>query len=106
MVGPEGKVVGVDMTPDMLQKARRSAEEAGMTNVEFRDGYAEEAPVPDGWADVVISNGVVNLCPDKPTVYAEMYRVLKPGGCLQIADIIVQREIPDEARRDIDLWTG
>ncbi|MBT3269125.1 DUF2652 domain-containing protein [Candidatus Poribacteria bacterium] len=106
IVGPAGAVVGVEMTPGMLHKARQSAAEAGIGQVEFREGYAEELPVPDEWADVVISNGVVNLCPDKAAVYGEMYRVLKPGGRLQLADIIVQKEIPDEAKRDIDLWTG
>ncbi len=106
MVGPKGQVVGVDMTPEMLRKARKAASQAGLRNVRFRHGYAESLPVPDGWADVVISNGVVNLCPDKLAVFREMYRVLKPGGRLQIADIIVQKAVPDSAKGDIGLWTG
>lgn len=106
MVGPSGQVVGVDMTQPMLKKARSAAEEAGLTNVEFREGHAESMPVPDGWADVVISNGVVNLCPDKSEVFGEIYRVLKPGGRIQIGDIMVEKAVPDEAKEDIDLWTG
>ncbi len=106
MVGPEGHVVGVDMTPVMLEKARAAAEEAGLENVEFHQSYAEELPVPDSWADVVISNGVLNLMPDKPAVLIEMFRALKPGGRLQIADILVQKAVPEEAKRKIDLWTG
>ncbi len=106
MVGPEGRVVGVDMTPMMLDKARRAAEEAGLKNAEFDRAYAEELPVPDGWADVVISNGVLNLMPDKPAVLREMFRVLKPGGRLQIGDILVQKAVPESAKRKIDLWTG
>jgi arsenite methyltransferase len=106
MVGPEGAVVGVDMTPEMLARARRSAEEAGAANVEFRQGVAEALPVPDGWADVVISNGVLNLFPDKQAGLAEMARVLAPGGRLQIGDILVERSVGDKAKRDIDLWKG
>jgi arsenite methyltransferase len=106
MVGAEGCVVGVDMTPAMLAKARQSAAEAGSANVTFREGYAEALPVPDGWADVVISNGVLNLVPDKAAALAEMARVLKPGGRAQIADILVQRPVPRSAKRQIDLWTG
>jgi len=106
MVGPEGRVVGVDMTPLMLDKARGAAREAGLDNVEFRRGYAEELPVPDGWADVVISNGVLNLMPDKPAALSEMFRVLKPGGRLQIGDILVRKAVPESAKRKIDLWTG
>lgn len=106
MVGPKGRVVGVDMTPEMLRKARKAASQAGLGNVRFRHGYAESLPVPDGWADVVISNGVVNLCPDKLAVFREMYRVLKPGGRLQIADITVQSAVPESAKVDISLWTG
>jgi SAM-dependent methyltransferase len=105
-VGPQGRVVGVDMTPEMLEKARRGAAEMGLTQVEFRQGYAETLPLPDGWADLVLSNGAVNLCPDKPAVFAEMFRVLKPGGRLQIADIMVTVPVPETARRHIDLWTG
>jgi arsenite methyltransferase len=105
-VGPEGRVIGLDMTPEMLEKARSSADEMGATNVEFKDAYAESLPVPDGWADLVISNGAINLSPHKPTVFQEINRVLKPGGRLQIADIIVQKMVPEEAKRDIDLWSG
>lgn len=106
LVGPEGQVVGVDMTPEMLEKSRAAAAEAGLAQLEIREGYIESLPLPDGWADVVISNGVVNLCPDKPTVFGEMYRVLKPGGRIQIADIMVRKAVPEEAKGDIDLWTG
>ena len=106
MVGTEGRVVGVDMTPAMLEKARQSAKAVAAGNVEFKEGYMEHLPVADGWADVVISNGVLNLTPDKTTTLAEMYRVLKPGGRLQIADILVQAPVPEEAKTQIDLWTG
>ncbi|MFQ5925637.1 MAG: methyltransferase domain-containing protein, partial [Dehalococcoidia bacterium] len=105
-VGPRGRVIGVDMTPEMLEKARRNADSLGIGNAEFREGLTEDMPLEDGSADVVISNGVINLCPDKEAVYRELYRVLKPGGRLMIADIIVQRAVPDEAKKDIDLWTG
>jgi arsenite methyltransferase len=106
MVGPNGQVIGVDMTPAMLEKARKSAIEAGLGNVEFRDGLAESLPVPERWADVVISNGVLNLLPDKLAALQEMARVLKPTGRLQIGDILVQQAVPEEAKRHIDLWTG
>ena len=106
MVGAEGSVVGVDMTPAMLVKARQSAAQAGMANVTFCEGYAEALPVPNGWADVVISNGVLNLVPDKAAALQEMARVLKPGGRVQIADILVQQPVPESAKRQIDLWTG
>jgi arsenite methyltransferase len=106
MVGPRGQVIGVDMTPQMLEKARGSAAELGLTNVEFREGLAEELPAPDGWADVVISNGVLNLTPDKAATLREMARVLKPKGRLQIGDILVDKPVPAEARLDIDLWAG
>jgi SAM-dependent methyltransferase len=106
LVGPTGVVLGVDMTPEMLQKARAAAVEAGLQHVEFRAGYAEALPVPDRWADVVISNGVVNLCLDKLAVFREMYRVLKPGGRLQIGDILVQQAVPEAAKENVDLWTG
>ena len=106
LVGPTGHVVGVDMTPEMLKKARDAAAQAGLSHVEFRQGYAESLPISDGWADVVISNGVVNLCPDKQAVFQEMYRALKPGGRLQIGDILVQKAVPESAKEDIDLWTG
>lgn len=106
LVDPTGYVVGVDMTPEMLKKARDAAAQAGLSHVEFREGYAESLPVSDGWANVVISNGVVNLCPDKPGVFREMYRVLKPGGRIQIGDILVQKPVPESAKQKIDLWTG
>ena len=106
MVGPDGEVVGVDMTPAMLARARAAAAESGIDNVEFREAYMEDIPVPDGWADVVISNGVLNLTPDKQKTLGEMFRVLRPGGRLQIGDILVNREVPEEAKRKIDLWTG
>jgi SAM-dependent methyltransferase len=105
-VGPGGGVVGVDMTPAMLERARASAAEAGLANVEFREGLAESLPVPDGWADVVISNGVINLVPDKVGAYREIARVLKPGGRVQVADICVEKPVPESALGDIDLWTG
>jgi ubiquinone/menaquinone biosynthesis C-methylase UbiE len=106
MVGISGKVVGVDMTPAMLQKARHSAAAFGINNVEFREGYAEALPVPTAWADVVISNGVLNLMPDKSAALKEMLRVLKSGGRLQIGDILVEKPVPTSAKRKIDLWTG
>ena len=106
MVGPDGRVIGVDMTPAMLEKARRSAAEAGIDRIEFREGLMEEIPVEDGWADVVISNGVLNLTPHKPRALAEMARVLKAGGRLQIGDILVQRPVPESSKKKIDLWTG
>lgn len=106
MVAPTGRVIGVDMTPAMLKKARNAATDAELTNVEFREGYGEDLPVPDDWADVVISNGVLNLMPDKSAGLREMARVLRPGGRLQIGDILVQKEVPDEAKQNIDLWTG
>lgn len=106
LVGPAGYVVGVDMTPEMLKKARDAAAQAGLNHVEFREGYAESLPVSDGWANKVISNGVVNLCPDKPGVFREMYRVLKPSGRIQIGDILVQKPVPESAKQKIDLWTG
>lgn len=106
MVAPSGQVIGVDMTPAMLEKARLAADEAGAANVEFRQGYAEALPAADGWADVVISNGVLNLVPDKPAALREMARVLKPAGRLQIGDILVQTAVPEDAKTQIDLWSG
>jgi SAM-dependent methyltransferase len=103
-VGPEGHVVGVDMTPAMLNKARDAAAE--VSQLEFKEGFAEELPVPDGWADVIISNGVVNLCPDKNHLFAGIHRKLKPGGRIQIGDILVQKSVPEAAKNEIDLWTG
>ncbi len=104
MVGPAGNVVGIDMTPAMLKKAQQAA--AGKDNVEFREGFGEALPVSDGWADVVISNGVLNLMPDKLAGLQEMARVLKPTGRLQIGDILVQKAVPESGKRQIDLWTG
>jgi SAM-dependent methyltransferase len=104
-VGPKGHVVGVDMTPEMLVKARRSAEEMGLDHVEFREGLIEELPVEDGWADVVISNGVINLCADKRRIFSEVQRVLRPGGRIQFADIANGKPVPEAAIRNIDLWT-
>jgi arsenite methyltransferase len=105
-VGPDGQVIGVDMTAEMLTKSRQTARALGLGHVQFRDGLAEALPVEDAWADVVISNGVINLCADKQTVFAEIFRVLRPGGRLQFADIANGRPVPAEAMRDIDLWTG
>jgi arsenite methyltransferase len=105
-VGTSGRVVGVDMTPEMLEKSRATTQLLGYDHVEFREGLAEQLPLDDGWADVVISNGVINLCPDKQAVFAEIRRVLRPGGVLQFADIANGRPVPPEALRDIDLWTG
>jgi ubiquinone/menaquinone biosynthesis C-methylase UbiE len=106
MVGPDGRVIGVDMTRAMLDVARTSASEAGLGNVEFREGLAESLPVPDSWADVVISNGVLNLLPDKLAALQEIARVLKPAGRLQVGDILVQKAVPEAAKQQIDLWTG
>jgi SAM-dependent methyltransferase len=106
MVGSDGAVIGVDMTPAMIEKARRAVSEGRFDNVEIRNGLMEALPAPDGWADVVISNGVFNLAPDKSRVLDEMDRVLAPGGRLQIADILVARSVSTEAKQKIDLWTG
>ncbi len=105
-VGDGGRVVGVDMTAEMLVKSRDTATELRFDQVEFREGLAEALPVEDGWADAVISNGVINLCADKQAVFTDIRRVLKPGGWLQFADIANGRPVPPEALRDIDLWTG
>ena len=105
-VGPAGRVIGVDMTPEMLAKSRETATQLRLDHVEIREGLAEQLPVEDGWADVVISNGVINLCADKRAVFEEIRRVLRPGGLLQFADIANGRPVPPEALRDIDLWTG
>lgn len=114
MVGPAGRVIGVDMTPKMLAKARAAAAEMGLDNVEFREGYGEALPIANDWADVVISNGVLNLMPDKGVALREMARVLRDpeaeraesGGRLQIGDILVERAVPDSTKGNIDLWTG
>ncbi len=106
MVGPEGRVTGIDMTPQMLAKARAAAAELGAGNVEFVDGEVERLPFDDASFDVVISNGVIDLIPDKDAVFGEIFRVLAPGGRLQIADVTIQRPVSEEGRRNIDLWTG
>jgi len=106
LVGPSGRVIGIDMTPEMLAKARTNAVEAGLTNVEFREGVLEALPVETGWADVAISNGVLNLVPDKAAALAEMYRVLRPGGRLQAADIVLERPVSAGSKQDVSLWTG
>ena len=105
-VGTDGAVVGVDMTTEMLAKSRSTASALGLDHVEFSEGLAEDLPVEDGWADTVISNGVFNLCADKRLAFEEAYRVLRPGGTLQFADIANGRPVPEEALREIDLWTG
>ena len=105
-VGPTGKVIGIDMTVEMRNKALAGVGALGLDNVEVRAGYAEQVPVDDATADIVISNGVVNLCPDKLAVFREMFRVLKPGGHIQVGDILVHRELPPEAKDDIELWSG
>ncbi len=105
-VGPTGQVIGVDMTEAMLEKSRATAREMGLDQVEFRQGLLEELPVPDGSVDVAISNGVINLCIDKYRVFQEIYRILKPGGRLLLADIVVHRPVPDAAKANVDLWTA
>lgn len=106
MVGENGKVTGIDMTPAMLAKARAAAADMGATNVEFVAGEAEQLPLADASIDVVISNGVIDLVPDKDAVFAELFRVLTPGGRMQIADVTIQNPVSEEGRRKIDLWTG
>lgn len=105
-VGQAGHVIGVEMTKAMLDKANGANAELRLNQLEFRDGYSESMPITDGWADLVISNGVVNLSPDKDRVFKEIFRVLRPGGRLQIADITVEKEIPEGAKHNIDLWTS
>ena len=106
MVGDEGHVTGIDMTPEMLAKARGAAAEMGAANVEFVEGEAERLPFAEASFDVVISNGVIDLIPDKDAVFAQLYRVLAPGGRIQVADVTIQNPVSDEGRRNIDLWTG
>jgi SAM-dependent methyltransferase len=106
MVGPEGRAIGVDMTPAMLERARASAREMGLDNVELHESLIESLPLPDASVDVVISNGVIDLVPDKEAVFGEIDRVLRPGGRLQVADVIIHTEVSEDARQRIDLWTG
>jgi SAM-dependent methyltransferase len=105
-VGANGKVVGVDMTEEMLAKSRSTATALKLGHVEFREGIAENLPVEDKWADVVISNGVINLCADKKATFSEIFRVLRPGGWLQFADIANGKPVPEAAIQNIDLWTA
>lgn len=106
MVAPDGTVTGIDMTPEMLTKARAAAATLGAANVEFIEAEAEHLPFDGASFDVVISNGVIDLIPDKDAVFGELFRVLVPGGRLQIADVTIQRPVSEEGRRNIDLWTG
>ncbi|HEU0201781.1 MAG TPA: methyltransferase domain-containing protein, partial [Burkholderiaceae bacterium] len=105
-VGPTGQVIGIDMTDEMLDRARRGAAQMGLSHVRFEDGDMEQLPFDGGSVDVVISNGVINLAPDKPAVFAEIQRVLRPDGRLQFADIIIGTELSEDARNNIDLWAG
>jgi arsenite methyltransferase len=106
MVGQQGHVTGIDMTPEILAKALAAADEMGATNVEFVEAEAERLPLGDETCEVVISNGVIDLIPDKDAVFAELYRVLSPGGRIQLADVTIQRPVSAEGRRNIELWTG
>jgi arsenite methyltransferase len=106
MTGPEGRVAGVDMTPSMLERAATSAREMGLANVELHESLIERLPVEDGSVDVVISNGVIDLVPDKDAVFDEIDRVLRPGGRLQVADVVIHTDVSEDARARIDLWTG
>jgi arsenite methyltransferase len=106
MTGGGGRVIGIDMTTSMLTRARQSAAELGLANVELHESLIEELPLEDASIDVVISNGVIDLVPDKDAVFDEIDRVLKPGGRLQVADVIIHHEVSEDARKRIDLWTG
>ena len=105
-VGPTGQVIGIDMTEAMLNKARAAARTMGLEHVEFREGYLEDLPVPDASVDVAISNGVINLTPNKYLAFQAIFRALKPGGRLYLADIVVHKQVPDDAKADVDLWTA
>ena len=105
-VGPSGRVIAVDMTDAMLERGRENAALTGLRQVEYRKGLAEALPVEDASADLVVSNGVINLCPDKVAVFREVFRVLRPGGRLQIADIVVHKDIPPAGREDVAIWTA
>jgi SAM-dependent methyltransferase len=105
-VGPAGRVIGLDMTPDMIRLAQRNAKKVGASNVEFRLGEIEDIPLPDGSVDVVISNCVINLSPDKDMVFREVFRVLRPGGRLSVSDIVVQGELPQAIRDRLDAWAA
>lgn len=105
-VGIHGSVTGIDMTDEMLERARNAARAAGLEQVRFEKADIAQLPLQSESVDVVISNGVINLVPDKRMVFKELYRVVKPGGRLQFADIIIGRELSEAARSDIDLWTG
>jgi len=106
MTGPEGRVIGVDMTASMLERARASARGMGLENVELNESLIEHLPLEDASVDVVISNGVIDLVPDKDAVFDEIDRVLRPGGRLQVADVVIHHEVSEDARARIDLWTG
>jgi arsenite methyltransferase len=106
MVGPRGRAIGIDLTRTMVERAEASASEMGLEHVEVQEGMIERLPLEDESVDVVISNGVIDLVPDKEAVFSEIKRVLRPGGRLQIADVVIHREVSEEAKRDIDLWTG
>jgi SAM-dependent methyltransferase len=106
MTGPTGRVIGVDMTPSMLARARASADEMGLEHVELHESLIESLPLDDASVDVVISNGVIDLVPDKDAVFDEIDRVLRPGGRLQVADVVIHHEVSEDARKRIDLWTG
>jgi len=105
-VGPEGRVIGLDMTPEMIMHARRNARRMGVTNVEFRYGEMEEMPLPDQSVDVVISNCVINLSPDKDAVFREAFRVLRPGGRLNVSDIVLNGELPPAIRDSLSAWAS